>query len=364
MAGLEALGAIASALQIADLGTRILRASMNAKDERKAMAEASGEIVRVLDLQKSSTIFSSTTASNARDKLRAAAASISSMKYEGRWLELKRWWRKETPNDQITEFALSLGTFNAEMSIVLGARMDEYHAVMLQAIRTIDAKFDEHASKVIESAEGIKQAILNDHDDPVLETNFVEAEWGGQIYESNLWTCPYQVVGHFGGLKVTGLVTEFRAWDLSKAKEPKVARLLRMIEVHNVIKNLGGVLGYHGLGLFNANVLRVMEFTPFTLEETFEMRVERSVLERYDLAISIARTLCYVHACGVIHKAICAFAIAVDEEFKNPKITEFGFSRLYITPSDGISHYVMDSIDSPEVLWEKKPHSYASDTFW
>lgn len=63
-------------------------------------------------------------------------------------------------------------------------------------------------------------------------------------------------------------------------------------------------------------------------------------------------------------RQICAYAIAVDEEYKNPKITEFGFSRLYITPSDGTSHSIMDSIDAPEVLVEKKPHSYASDIFW
>lgn len=113
-----------------------------------------------------------------------------------------------------------------------------------------------------------------------MKTEFIEADWNGQIYESDLWTCPHQIVGHFGGLKITGLITEFKAWDLSDVKDPNVARPLRMVEVHKVIKNLGGVLGYHGLGLFNAKVVRVMEFTPLTLEETFPLGAFPPILQR------------------------------------------------------------------------------------
>src|SRR5277367_4943776 len=123
-------------------------------------------------VKKSSTIFSSATASDARDKLGSTAGSTAAMKFEGCWMEFKTWWRKETLKDQITDFALALGTVNAEMSIVLGTRMDECHAAMLRAIQTMGAKFDEHASKVIECAEGIKLAILNDRSKPVLEIEF------------------------------------------------------------------------------------------------------------------------------------------------------------------------------------------------
>jgi hypothetical protein len=318
MSGLDVLGAVASAFQIADLGTRLLRANVNVPSERRVIQEASASIVQVLDLPSSETV-SSKRMNDARTKLREVAEKISVMKYEGRGLELRRWLRNDNPREQIAKFALALGMFNSEMSILIGTSLQEYQNSTMHSLQGLHTKLDEHASQLVESAAEIKRTILGEKATPT---------WQDEIIENVVWDGynPNTYLGRIGEIQVSGIPTQFTENDLRQNTNPDIVRMYRTIEILKTLKNLGGVLGYYGLCLTDNRVVRVIELAWFGL-----WRLdwdERPPFDVLGTALSIARTISYIHACGIIHKGISPYAIVLDENYKNPKITEFGFSRF------------------------------------
>jgi len=364
MSGFDALGVIASSLQIADLGTRILRASVNIAADRIAIQKACSEIVEALKGEAALAVFvSSENANTAATKLRNAAENIAQVTYQGRWQEIKRWWRKTGPKDHRADFALALGQFNAEMSIAISARITAIHDATVQTLQRVEAKLEQHSSSMQNTADEIKQTIYNNNivstprKLPMLRADIAWVGWENPLH------------GQIGEVKVNGWRTQLWESEIGENQNSSMAELYRLTEILRALNNLGGVLGFYGLSFFDRGargreIVIVTELAPNTLSSLCSGSLENiRVLSRrevIDMSISIARSISYIHASGIIHKNIWSNSIVLDTNFGNPKIWRFEFSRFAWWPSEN-NLKVMIRADAPEA---KSGHSTASDMFW
>ena len=368
MSGFDALGVIASSLQIADLGTRVLRASVNIAADRIAIQKACSAILEALQSESALAVFvSSENADKAATKLRNAAENIAQVTYQGRWQEMKRWWRKTGPEDHRADFALALGQFNAEMSIAISARVAAIHDATVQTLQRVEAKLEQHSFSMQNTANEIKQKIYDNNiasSPRKLPLLPAEISWSG-------WENPLH--GRIGEVKVNGWRTHLWESEIEKNQNSSMAQLYRLTEILGALNNLGGVLGFYGLSFFDRHAGRlrgdreiviVTELAPNTLSSLYNRSLGNTkVLSRkeiIDMSISIARSISYIHACGIIHKNIWSNSIVLDANFENPKTWRFEFSRFAWWPSEN-NLTVEIRADAPEA---NNGHSTASDMFW